>query len=78
MDRVIQGVSRMIGDNLGGRAPGADQLFSVAGAGVGSGTQSMNVRHRAGGMEPYSYEGVSQAERPRQRQIGCETCSLSF
>ena len=38
----------------------------------------MNVRQRGVGTEPYSHEGVSQAERPRQRQIGCETCSLSF
>ena len=43
-----------------------------------SGTQPMNVGHRVSEMEPYSHEGVSQAERPRQRQIGCETCSLSF
>ena len=78
MDRVARSFGRMMGDNLEGRALGADQESSGIGAGMGSGTQPMNVRQRGVGMEPYSHEGVSQAERPRQRQIGCETCSLSF
>ena len=68
----------MMGDNLGSRASGANQESLDAGMGDRQDPQPLSVRQRGGGTEQYSHEGVSQAERPRQRQIGCETCSLSF
>ena len=80
MDRVARSFNRMMGDNHDSRASGADRESSGVGAGMGErqDPQPMNVRPRGFGAEPHSHEGVSQAERPRQRQIGCETCSLSF
>ena len=80
MDRVTRSFGRMMGDNHYNRASGTDRESSGIGAGVGErqDPQPMNVRPRGFGAEPHSHEGVSQAERPRQRQIGCETCGLSF
>ena len=70
----------MMGDNHYNRASGADRESSGIGAGMGDrqDPQPMNVRPRGLRAEPYSEEGGPQAERPRHRQISCETCCLSF
>ena len=62
-------------------------IMQATGAGQGSAQASaameeQQVSHTSAqgpaGFEPRSYGGVSVADRPRQRQIGCETCGQTF
>ena len=79
MDRVTQRLGRMIlGGSQDNFATGADRESSGVSAGMGErpAPQPFDVRPR--GFGSHSHEGVPVAERPRQRQIGCETCGLSF
>ena len=80
MDRVVRSLGRIMSDNHNSRASGADRESSGVNAGMGErpAPQPFDVRPRGFGVESHSHEEVSIAERPRQRQIGCETCGLSF
>ena len=82
MERVSQRLGRLIlGDTPVSPmqvATGAEQESAGASAGMGErpAPQPFDVRSR--GFGPSSHEEVPIAERPRQRQTGCETCGLSL
>ena len=79
-------MSRRIGRLILGDTP-LSPIMRATGAGQGS-EQAIAVREEQpalqssaqgpAGFEPRSYGGASVAERPRQRQIGCETCGQSL
>ena len=59
-------------------ATGADQGSAGASAGMGERPVPQPVEHGPRGFGPHSHEGVPVAERPRHKQIGCETCGQSL
>ena len=59
-------------------ATSASQESAGASAGVGERPTPQPVEHGPRGFGPQVYEGVPVAEKPRHKQIGCETCSQSF
>merc|ERR1712082_164089 len=59
-------------------ATGTDQGSAQASAGMGERQAPQPIEHGPRSFEPRSYDGVPVAERPRQKQIGCETCGQSF
>merc|ERR1712175_17039 len=60
------------------RATGADQGSEQAIAVREEQSAPQSSAQGPAGFEPRSYGGASVAERPRQRQIGCETCGQSL
>merc|ERR1711989_34004 len=60
------------------RATGAGQGSAQASADMEEQHAPQSSAQGPAGFEPRSYGGASVAERPRQRQIGCETCGQSL
>ena len=60
------------------RATGADQVSEQAIAVREEQSAPQTSAQGPVGFESRSYGGASVADRPRQRQIGCETCGLSL
>ena len=82
MERVSRRLGRII---LGDTPVSPMQIATEAGqesagasAGMGERPAPQPAEHGPRGFGPHVYEGVPVAERPRHKQIGCETCSQSF
>ena len=82
MERVSKRLGRLI---LGDTPVSPMQQATDAGRESAEARTGMSERQvaqpeesRPRGFEPHVYEGVSVAERPRQKQIGCETCGQSL
>ena len=82
----MERVSGRIGRLVLGDTP-LSPIMQATGAGQGSAQASAAMEEqqdpqpsaqRPASFEPRSYGGVSVAERPRQKQIGCETCGQTF
>ena len=82
MERVSQRLGRIIlGDTPVSPmqvATGAGQESAGASAGMGERPAPQPAEHGPRGFGPQVYEGVPVAERPRHKQLGCETCCQSF
>ena len=82
MERVSQRLGRLIlGDTPVSPmqvATGAERESAGASAGMGERPAPQPVEHGPRGFGPQAYDGVPVAERPRQKQIGCETCGQSL
>ena len=82
----MERVSKRIGRLVLGDTP-LSPIMQATGAGRGSAQASAGMEEHQAlhpsaqgpiGFEPRSYGGVSVADKPRQKQIGCETCGQSF
>ena len=82
----MERVSKRIGRLVLGDTP-LSPIMQATGAGRGSAQASAGMEEHQAlqtaaqgpiGFEPRSYGGVPVADKPRQKQIGCETCGQSF
>ena len=79
MEIVSQRIGRLIlGDSPDQFAAGADRESTGVSAGMGERPAPQPFEDGPRGFGPHSYDGVPVAERPRHRQIGCETCGQSL
>ena len=60
------------------QATDAGQESALARTGMSETQVARPEQSRQRGFEPHVHEGVAVAERPRQKQTGCETCGLSL
>ena len=82
MERVSKRLGRLIlGDTPVSpmqQATDTGRESAKARAGMSERQAPQPAEHRPRGFEPHVYEGVPVADRPRQKQIGCETCGQSL